>query len=114
MIEKTSGIAKSEGYKLCENILVVDDEKEIADLIEVYLKNENYVVHKYYNGTEALNSVNNIEFDMAILDIMLPDINGFTICKNIRKSYFFQLLCLLLKVKMWIKYLVSVLVQMII
>ena len=37
-----------------EKILVVDDEKEIADLLEVYLKNDNYIVHKYYNGIEAL------------------------------------------------------------
>ncbi len=36
-----------------ENILVVDDEKEIADLIEVYLKNDGYNVYKFYNGTEA-------------------------------------------------------------
>ena len=36
-----------------EKILVVDDEKEIADLLEVYLKNDNYIVHKYYNGIET-------------------------------------------------------------
>ena len=38
-----------------EKILVVDDEKEIADLLEVYLKNDNYTVYKYYSGIEALN-----------------------------------------------------------
>lgn len=40
-----------------ENILIVDDEKEIADLIEVYLKNDGYTVHKFYNGTDALKCI---------------------------------------------------------
>ena len=40
-----------------EKILVVDDEKEIADLLEVYLKNDNYTVYKYYSGIEALKCI---------------------------------------------------------
>ena len=59
-----------------EKILVVDDEKEIADLLEVYLKNDNYIVHKYYNGIEALECIQKTEIDLAILDVMLPDIDG--------------------------------------
>ena len=58
-----------------EKILVVDDEKEIADLIEVYLKNDGYTVYKYYNGTDALRCIEETELDLAILDIMLPDID---------------------------------------
>ena len=42
---------------MSEKILVVDDEREIADLIEVYLKNDGYTVYKYYNGTEALQCI---------------------------------------------------------
>ena len=64
-----------------EKILVVDDEKEIADLLEVYLKNDNYIVHKYYNGIEALECIQKTEIDLAILDVMLPDIDGFRICQ---------------------------------
>lgn len=62
-----------------EKILVVDDEKEIADLLEVYLKNDNYTVYKYYSGIEALKCIEETEIDLAILDIMLPDIDGFRI-----------------------------------
>ena len=40
-----------------EKILIVDDEKEIADLLEVYLKNENYLVYKFYNGTDAMHCI---------------------------------------------------------
>ena len=49
-----------------EKILVVDDEKEIADLLEVYLKNDNYIVHKYYNGIEALECIQKTEIDLGL------------------------------------------------
>ena len=48
-------------------VLVVDDEKEIADFIELYLKNENYNVHKFYNGKDALACVEHENIDLAIL-----------------------------------------------
>jgi len=69
-----------------EKVLVVDDEKEIADLIEVYLKNENFDVYKFYSGDAALNCIENTELDLAILDIMLPDVSGLSICQTIRDS----------------------------
>ena len=62
-----------------ENILVVDDEKELADLVEVYLKNDGYNVYKCYSGTDALKCIETVGLDLAILDIMLPDIDGFQI-----------------------------------
>ena len=55
------------------NILIVDDEKEIADLIEVCLQNDGYTVQKCYNGIEALKYIETKSFDLAILDVMLPD-----------------------------------------
>lgn len=69
-----------------ESILIVDDEKEIADLIEVYLKNDGYCIYKFYNGTDALKCVETTKLDMAILDVMLPDIDGFHICQTIREN----------------------------
>ena len=66
------------------NILVLDDEKEIADLVEVYLKNENYNVYKFYNSKDAIKCIDEVPLDLAILDIMLQDIDGFKICKYIR------------------------------
>ncbi len=54
------------------NIPVVDDEKEIADLVEVYLINDGYKVFKFYNGADALKCINETDIDLAILDVMLP------------------------------------------
>lgn len=69
-----------------DNILVVDDEKEIADLIEVYLQNENMDVYKFYSGEDALVCIESMDFDLAILDVMLPDISGLSICQVIRSK----------------------------
>ena len=79
------------------NILLVDDEQSIANLIEVYLKNENFNVYKFYNGTDALRCLETTSFDLAILDIMLPDIDGLTICQKIRERYTFPILMLTAK-----------------
>lgn len=77
-------------------VMIVEDEKEIADLIELYLKNEGFEVIKFHNGKDALDfDLDNI--DIAILDIMLPDINGFTICKKIRETYHFPIIMLTAK-----------------
>lgn len=84
---------------MSETILVVDDEKEIADLLEVYLKNDGYIVHTCYNGMEALKSIEEKEFDLAILDVMLPDMDGFHICQKIREKFYFPVIMLTAKVE---------------
>ena len=84
---------------MSENILIVDDEKEIADLIELYLKNDGYSVQKFYNGKDALKYLESNEPDLAILDIMLPDIDGFNICRKIRENNFFPVIMLTAKVE---------------
>jgi len=71
---------------MSEHILVVDDEKEIADLLEVYLKNDGYTVHKFYNGTEALSCIKRVPLDMALLDVMLPGKDGFTLLPLFREA----------------------------
>lgn len=80
-----------------EKILIVDDEREIADLVALYLQNENYTVYKYYNAKEAVECIVNITFDLAILDIMLPDISGFAICQKIRENYNYPIIMLTAK-----------------
>lgn len=82
-----------------EKILVVDDEEEIADLLEVYLKSNGYTVYKFYNGTQALQCIEEVELDLAILDIMLPDIDGIHICRKIREQYYFPIIMLTAKVE---------------
>ena len=69
-------------------ILIVDDENEIADLLEFYLCNEGYEVIIADNGKDAIHIINNNRdnIDLALLDVMLPDIDGFTILKKIRKT----------------------------
>lgn len=76
------------------NILVVDDEKEIADLLEVYLENEGFTVYKYYRAAEAEICVDTQKLDLAILDIMLPDGDGFSLCRHIRQKYFYPVIML--------------------
>lgn len=68
------------------DILVLDDEKEIADLVELYLENANYNVYKFYNYKDAINCINTKKLDLAILDIMVGEVNGFEICKMIREK----------------------------
>jgi two-component system response regulator VanR len=79
---------------LAANILIVDDEQAIADLVEVYLKNENYNVFKFYSGRDALNCIENEKLDLAILDVMLPDVDGFSICQQIREKHNFPVIML--------------------
>ncbi len=74
------------------SILVVDDEMEIADLIEIYLKNEGYQVYKYYNGNDVLKEIDDLQLDLAILDVMMPEIDGFTLCSKIREKYTFPII----------------------
>lgn len=82
---------------MSEKILIVDDERDIADLLEVYLKNENYAIYKYYSAKEALDFIKEEEVDLAILDIMLPDINGFTLCQKIREKHTYPIIMLTAK-----------------
>ncbi len=78
-------------------ILIVDDEREIADVVELYLKNENYEVEKCYNGTDALRCIEENTPDMALLDVMLPDIDGFTILQKVRERHTFPVIMLTAK-----------------
>ena len=73
-------------------ILVVDDEAAIADLVEVCLKNEGYTVYKCGSGEAALTCVARQHLDLAILDVMLPDLDGFTLCQKIREEHLFPIL----------------------
>ncbi|SCY60456.1 response regulator transcription factor [Alkaliphilus peptidifermentans] len=68
-----------------EKILIVDDEKEIADLIEIYLANEGYQVYKANTGIEALEKLEKEAIQLVILDIMMPGIDGLETCRRIRK-----------------------------
>ena len=84
---------------MADRILVVDDEQEVADLLELYLVNEGYQVHKFYQGKDAAECVAHSEIDLALLDVMLPDVDGFQLCKDIRKNHFFPIIMLTARVE---------------
>lgn len=82
---------------MSNKILIVDDENEIADLVELYLKNDNYTVFKFYTAQEALAFIDTTEIDLAILDVMLPDGSGLAICKKIRDKHTYPVIMLTAK-----------------
>lgn len=69
---------------MATHILVVDDETAIADLVEVYLKNEGFTIHKFYNASDALACVRTTRLNLAVLDVMLPDMDGFQVVGALR------------------------------
>ena len=82
-----------------QRVLIVDDEVEIADLVELYLKNEGFEVRKFYRGLDAFACVRSEPLDLAILDVMLPDMDGFTLCAKIREEHFWPIIMLTAKVE---------------
>lgn len=82
-----------------EKILIVDDEKDIAELAGVYLKNDGYEVCTVYNAKDALKCVEQGDIELAVLDVMLPDMDGFTLCRKIREKYLFPIIMLTAKVE---------------
>ncbi|WP_160724568.1 response regulator YycF [Bacillus sp. USDA818B3_A] len=70
-----------------KKILVVDDEKPIADILQFNLKKEGYAVYCAYDGNEALQLVEDIQPDLILLDIMLPMRDGMEVCREVRKKY---------------------------
>lgn len=68
------------------NILLCDDEKEILDVLELYLSKENFNIIKATDGVEALNISKKIKIDLAVLDIMMPKIDGYRVLKELRKE----------------------------
>lgn len=79
------------------HILVADDEKELADMLELYLTNDGHTVHKAYTAAEALDCAASTDLDLAVLDVMFPDGSGFQICKKIREKHCYPIIMLTAK-----------------
>lgn len=77
--------------------MLVDDEEDICNLLTVYLRNSNYDVVCFGTGAEALEFLSVEEVDCAILDVMLPDMDGFTVCREIREMKYFPVIMLTAK-----------------
>lgn len=74
-------------------ILIVEDEKRIQNIISDYLKKEGYNIILADDGIEALIVLNNNHVDLMILDIMMPNMDGYSVCKQARKLATSPLLC---------------------
>lgn len=82
---------------MSEIILVVEDDKNISDLLEIYLKNEGYDVITTCSTEEAMESCIKKKFDLAIIDVMLPGKDGFYLCSELRKHHNFPIIMLTAK-----------------
>ena len=69
-----------------KKILIVDDEKPIVDILKFNLEKEGFVTSVAYDGEEAINLALSIKPDLILLDLMLPKVDGFNVCKELRKS----------------------------
>ncbi len=69
-----------------KKILVVDDEKPIVEILKINLQKEGYVVFEAYDGEEAVSKAMVVEPDLILLDVMLPKLDGFSVCKKIREK----------------------------
>lgn len=83
---------------MADKIIVVDDEREIADLIGLYLENDGYEVKKFQTGEQALRDIDGCEPALAVLDVMLPDADGFTLLRRIREEHSFPVIMLTARV----------------
>lgn len=70
-----------------KKILIAEDDKDIAEIIELYLGGADYEVDIFYDGIEALEAIKNKKYDLCILDIMLPKMDGYKLIIEIRKSF---------------------------
>ncbi len=69
-----------------KKILVVDDEKPIVEILKLNLQKENYEVYEAYDGEDALLKAKTVQPDLILLDVMLPKMDGFTVCRKIRET----------------------------
>ena len=79
------------------NVLIVEDEKEIGDGIEIYLKNQGYNIFRASNGVEGLEIIENQNLHLAIVDIMMPKMDGVTMVMKLRENYEFPVIMLTAK-----------------
>ena len=79
------------------HILIAEDEKPISNLIKLSLKNAGYSCDCAFDGGEAADMIEENNYDLILLDIMLPDIDGFRICQKIREKYFYPVIMLTAK-----------------
>lgn len=96
-IKRFNSVRKEREKMQDKTILVVDDEKPIADILQFNLTKEGFTVHCAYDGEEALEKVEEVKPDLMLLDIMLPKRDGMEVCREVRKKYDFPIIMLTAK-----------------
>ena len=81
-----NNILQEEGFKLAQRLLIADDDNEIRELLEFDLAQSGYSVDCAKDGEEALQKALSNTYDLILLDVMMPKMNGFDVCKNIRAT----------------------------
>ncbi|MGH1471265.1 MAG: response regulator [Cellvibrionaceae bacterium] len=81
------------------NILIIEDEKELAKILKSYLENESYRVDIEVDGLHATEKIINNDYDLVLLDLMLPNKDGLTICNEVRKSSSIPIIMMTAKVE---------------
>lgn len=82
-----------------KNILIADDEKDIVKLLRLYLETDEVAIFEAYDGEMAIQILNNNVIDLALLDIMMPRINGFELTKKIRKEWHIPVMIISAKIE---------------
>ena len=77
-----------------DRILLVEDDKEIREGVEIFLKSQGYQVYQAADGLEGLEILKNHEIDLAIVDVMMPRMDGITMTARLRETYDFPVLFL--------------------
>src|ERR1051326_6814583 len=78
-------------------ILIVDDDPNIRELVRVFLRNEGFDVYEAVDGMDALTQLESLKADLAILDVMMPNMDGWELCRELRGIYDIPLLMLTAK-----------------
>jgi len=81
------------------NILIVDDELEIAELVQLYLKHEGFNIIKYNSSKKILEDIDSLTVDLLICDVMMPELDGFSLVAKIREKYTFPIIMVTAKVE---------------
>ena len=74
-------------------ILIVDDDPHLRELASVFLQHEGFDVSEACDGVEALSALERLKVEMVILDIMMPKMDGWELCRQLRRWYEFPILC---------------------
>ena len=90
-------LRRKERFSLLPKILIVDDDPHIRELVSVFLEREGFQTYEAIDGLDALQKIDEVKVDMVILDIMMPNMDGFDVCFELRKYYDIPILMLTAK-----------------